>query len=82
MPAVVSQAILKTTDAKKYVGGERLFQGLLKHHSSIMKPFSRASNNACTWRVATLDAAIAAAEAAGTFLEEVKFDPSSKLQKR
>ena len=35
-----------------------------------MRPFSRTPNGRETWRVATLDAALAAAEAAGTFVHD------------
>jgi hypothetical protein len=82
MPAVAPKAILKTPEAIEYVGGERLFEGLRQHHGDILKPFSRTRNNACTWRVATLDTAIAAAEAAGTFIETVTHTPPKPRRRR
>jgi hypothetical protein len=78
MPAFATKAVLSTPEAIPYVGGERIFLGLRQHHQAIMRPLSRTPNGRETWRVATLDAALAAAEAAGTFIESLSLNPKSK----
>lgn len=70
MPAFATKAVLTTPEAIPYVGGERFFVGLREAHPQIMRPFSRTPNGRETWRVATLDAALAAAESAGTFVAD------------
>jgi|GEM_PF-4157503 len=79
MPAAVPTAVLKTPQAVKYVGGERIFNGLREHHSAILKPFSQTSNGSRSYLVADLDAALLVAREAGTFVCKVDKDPSRYL---
>lgn len=82
MPAAVDTAVLKTPAAVRYCGGERIFEGLLKHHANILKPFSQTSNGARSYLVADLDAALLVARSSGTFIEEANNKQTANLRRK